>query len=209
MLLTACGSGADPATSASAGAAPPPVAPSAIAPSAAPSLGPGKYTGEGEIKPPTLPAPRGQALRVSNKYTYQVQVLDAQTTASVPGVPPPAGTTALAVLLRVEADPPGRRIMAPVQRLSITYPSCRRDQNQDIACTLEHGTPYRTEDEMLYGGREVRGIDPVFGVLAANTVYYTWAWQLISEKADLTGAALCETGEDDSCIPIGAIRADS
>lgn len=207
ILLTACGSEVDPAASSSAGTAPP-ATPAASA-SAAPSLGPGKYTGEGEIKPPTLPAPRGPALRVSNTYNYTVRVLDAQTTTSVPGTPPPAGTTALAVLLRIEADPPNRRIQAPVQHLSITYPSCRRDMNQHIACTLEKGTPYRTEDQMLYGGRDVRGIDPVFGTLEANTVYYTWAWQLISEKADLTGAALCETRDDGNCVPIGSVRADS
>ncbi|TDB73962.1 hypothetical protein [Micromonospora sp. KC721] len=162
---------------------------------------PGKNTADGP-ELPTLPAPRGPALKLSNRYTYKVQVLDAMTTVSLPYDPPPAGTTALALLLRVEADPPDRRIQAPVQYLGIDYPSRRDDLSQYVGTTLDKRRPYLTEDQMRFGGDGVQGVD----VLEANTVYYTWAWQLVSENADLTGATLCEVRAD-NCIPVGAIRA--
>ena len=70
---------------------------------------------------------------------------------------------------------------------------------------LDSRKPYLTEDQMLFGGEEAKGVD----ILEANTVYYTWAWQLVSEKADLEGASLCDAGVSgrENCIPIGAIRA--
>lgn len=191
LALAACGS----AGSADAGGVPA---------GTAPSLGPGKYAGD-DLTAPTLPPPRGPALRLSNRHTYTVQVLDAMTTLSMPTDPPPAGTTALALLLRVEADPPDRRISAPIQYLGIDYPSRRQELSQYIGTVLDSRKPYLTEDQMLFGGEGAKGAD----VLEANTVYYTWAWQLVSEKADLDGASLCETGSGgkDNCIPIGTIRA--
>ncbi|GIH07744.1 hypothetical protein Rhe02_58110 [Rhizocola hellebori] len=170
-----------------------------------PVTGPGKNTSD-EPELPTLPAPRGPALRVDAKYTYKVQVLDAMTTLSLPDKPPLAGTTALAVLLRIEADPANRPIVAPAQDLQINFPSCISDQNQYLACQLDGGTNFLTEDQMRFGAEAAKGIS---GTLAANTVYYRWAWQLISEKADLTGASLCQVGSKDNCVPIGAIRQDS
>ncbi|GLW29332.1 hypothetical protein [Actinoplanes regularis] len=170
----------------------------------APSLGPGKYAGDDPVRP-TLPATRGPVLHMDNKYTYTVQVLDAMTTLSMPGEPPPAGTTALALLLRVEADPPNRRISPPIQYLGIDYPSREKDLSQYIGTVLEGRKSYLTEDQLLFGGEDAEGVD----VLAANTVYYTRAWQLVSEKADLKGASLCEVAVAGrkNCIPIGAIRA--
>ena len=54
------------------------------------------------------------------------------------------------------------------------------------------------------------GVDDVFGTLQANTVYYHWAWQIVSEKANLTGATLCDMRiNSKNCIPIGAIRTTS
>ncbi|GGN65502.1 hypothetical protein GCM10010112_26890 [Actinoplanes lobatus] len=192
VALAACGSADADAGAAQAGTTP--------------SLGPGKYAGD-DLTRPTLPAARGPVLHVENTYTYTVQVLDAMTTLSMPSdPPPPAGTTALVLLLRVEADPPERRITAPIQHLSIDYPSRRQDLNQYIGTVFDGREPYLTEDQVLFGGDGAEGVD----VLEANTVYYTWAWQLVSEKADLEGASLCDVSiaGKENCIPVGTIRAD-
>ena len=173
-----------------------------VEPGAAQPPAAGKNTADGP-ESPALPAPRGPALQVSNRHTYKVQVLDAMTTLSLPYDPPPAGTTALAVLLRVEADPANRRIQAPIQYLGVKYPSLRADLSQYVGTAFDKRRPYLTEDQMRFRGEGAQGVD----LLEANTVYYTWAWQIVSEKADLTGATLCEVHEKDDCIPIGAIRA--
>ncbi|MGW1365438.1 hypothetical protein ACWCQP_50145 [Streptomyces chartreusis] len=138
-----------------------------------------------------------------------MQILDAKTMVDVPNNPPPAGTMALALLLRVEADPRNRSVRAPTADLGINYRSLRADMDErsaDIGTVLDDGMPYLTEDQMLFGGEGTKGVDPVYGVLEANTVYYHWVWQIVSEQADLSGASLCEalvTGEN--CIPIGAV----
>ncbi|MGW0885231.1 hypothetical protein [Streptomyces sp. NPDC002671] len=139
-----------------------------------------------------------------------MQILNAKTMVDLPDNPPPAGTKALAVLLRVEAEPQNRSIHAPYAELGIEYPSLKADKDQNIGDVIDNATSYLTEDQMLYGGDGVEGIDPVFGTLQANTVYYHWVWQLVSEKADLTGASLCEAQlSGHNCIPIGAVKADS
>ncbi|MGW9597445.1 hypothetical protein ACWHLZ_45120 [Streptomyces chartreusis] len=173
---------------------------------------PGKNTAD-EPARPTMPPARAPVLHVSGAYTYNVQILDAKTMVDVPNNPPPAGTMALALLLRVEADPRNRSVRAPTADLGLSYPSLETDMDEHsavIGTVLDDGTPYLTEDQMLFGGGEAKGIDPVFGVLQANTVYYRWVWQIVSEKANLTDASLCEaliTG--DNCIPIGAITSQS
>lgn len=169
------------------------------------SLSPGKNATD-QPEPDKLPPARTSVLHVDGEYTYTVRILDAKTTVDVPGNPPPAGTMALALLLRVEAEPRDRSIHAPYAALSIDYPSRKDDLNSDIGTVLDYGKPYLTEDQMLYGGEGAKGIDSVFGTLQPNTVYYHWAWQTVSEKANLEGAALCEAEVSGaSCIPIGDI----
>jgi hypothetical protein len=159
---------------------------------------------------PKLPPARPQVLHVHGDYTYKVQILNAETTVALPNDPPPAGTKALALLLRVEAEPRNRSIHAPYADLGIEYPSLEADKDQHIGDVIDDATPYLTEDQMLYGDDGVEGIDPVFGTLQANTVYYHSVWQLVSEKADLTGASLCQVQlSGHNCIPIGAIKTDS
>lgn len=159
---------------------------------------------------PTLPAAREPVLHVDETSTYTVQILDAKTMTDVPGKPPSAGTMALALLLRVEAEPRDRSIHAPTAHLGIDYPSRTGDLNAHIGNVLDAGTPYLTEDQMLFEGKDAKGIDPVFGKLQANTVYYHWVWQIVSEQAELTGASLCQTYPNDkNCIPIGEITAAS
>ncbi|MFF6836487.1 MULTISPECIES: hypothetical protein [unclassified Streptomyces] len=147
-------------------------------------------------------------LHVEAAYTYTVRILDATLTTKVPGDnPPPAGTKALALLLRVEAEPRDRDIKAPYGNLGIKYPSLDADKDSRIGGVMDGGTPYMTEDQLLFGDG-ARGIDPVFGVLEANTVYYHLAWQIVSEDADLTGASLCRAElNGGNCIPIGPIEA--
>ncbi|MGW0771464.1 hypothetical protein [Streptomyces sp. NPDC002676] len=160
--------------------------------------------------PLKLPPARPSVLHVHGDYTYKVQILNAKTMVDLPDNPPPAGTKALALLLRVEAEPQNRSIHAPYAELGIEYPSLEADKDQNIGDVIDNATSYLTEDQMLYGGDGVEGIDPVFGTLQANTVYYHWVWQLVSEKADLTGASLCEVQlSGHNCIPIGAVKADS
>ncbi|MFG3013646.1 hypothetical protein ACGFZB_24960 [Streptomyces cinerochromogenes] len=159
---------------------------------------------------PTMPPARKPVLHVRGDYTYKVQILNAKTMVNLPNDPPPAGTKALALLLRVEAEPQNRSIHAPYADLEIAYPSLEADKNQHIGHVIDGATPYLTEDQMLFGGDGVEGIDSVFGTLQANTVYYHWVWQLVSEKADLTGASLCQVQlSGHNCIPIGAIQTDS
>jgi len=159
---------------------------------------------------PTLPPVRPQVLHVNGRYAYKVQILDAETRVDLPENPPPAGTVALAVLLRVEAEPSNRSIIAPTAQLGVEYPSQRADLSGYIGWGFDAGTPYLTEDQMLFGDDGVQGVDDVFGTLQANTVYYHWAWQIVSEKANLTGATLCENRVNSTnCIPIGAIRTKS
>ncbi|MFF4043678.1 hypothetical protein [Streptomyces sp. NPDC001816] len=154
-----------------------------------------------------MPPAREPVLHVRGDYTYKVQILDAKTMVDVPDNPPPAGTKALALLVRVEAEPRNRSVHAPYADLGIEYPSLEADKDQHIGDVIDDATAYMTEDQMLYGGD---GVDPVFGTLQANTVYYHWVWQLVSEKADLTGASLCQVQlSGHNCIPIGAVKADS
>ncbi|SNX63212.1 hypothetical protein SAMN06272735_5014 [Streptomyces sp. TLI_55] len=53
------------------------------------------------------------------------------------------------------------------------------------------------------------GVDLAAGTLRANTVYYHWVWQIVSKKAHLTGATLCQLPSGDNCIPVGAINTAS
>ncbi|MFF5017711.1 hypothetical protein [Streptomyces sp. NPDC001165] len=160
--------------------------------------------------PLSMPPAREPVLHVRGDYTYKVQILNAKTMVDVPDNPPPAGTKALALLVRVEAEPRNRSVHAPYADLGIEYPSLEADKDQHIGDVIDDATAYMTEDQMLYGGDGVDGIDPVFGTLQANTVYYHWVWQLVSEKADLTGASLCQVQlSGHNCIPIGAVKADS
>ncbi|MFG2964532.1 MULTISPECIES: hypothetical protein [unclassified Streptomyces] len=58
---------------------------------------------------------------------------------------------------------------------------------------------------MLSGDDKTQGVDLAFGTLRTNTVYYHWVWQLVSKKANLTSATLCQSarsGNDTNCIPI-------
>ncbi|GHE45753.1 hypothetical protein GCM10017771_66290 [Streptomyces capitiformicae] len=175
-------------------------------PGASESLSPGKNATD-QPEPDKLPPARTPVLHVDGKYTYTVRILDAKTMVDVPGTPPPAGTMALALLLRVEAEPRDRSIHAPYAALSIDYPSRKDDLNSEIGTVLDYGMPYLTEDQMLYGGEGAKGIDSVFGTLQPNTVYYHWAWQIVSEKANLEGATLCEAEVwGAGCIPIGDIN---
>ncbi|MER6734600.1 hypothetical protein [Streptomyces puniciscabiei] len=140
-----------------------------------------------------------------------MQVLDAKTTVALPNNPPPAGTIAVALLVRVEAEPRNRSIMAPTIELAINYPSLTTDLDKHpgigLGTYLDDGTDYLTEDQLLSGGEGATGVAPMTGTLQANTVYYHWVWQLVSEKANLTGATLCETRSiGHNCIPIGAIK---
>ncbi|MFF8556380.1 hypothetical protein ACF058_26550 [Streptomyces sp. NPDC015501] len=157
---------------------------------------------------PSLPPARKPVLQVKATYTYTVRILDATLTTDVPGDnPPPAGTKALALLLRVEAEPRDRSIKAPYANLGITYPSLDADKDARIGGVMDGATPYLTEDQLLFGDDGARGVSPMFGALEANTVYYHLAWQIVSEDADLTGASLCEarpSGGD--CIPIGPVK---
>ncbi|MFC8008994.1 hypothetical protein [Streptomyces cinereoruber] len=48
-------------------------------------------------------------------------------------------------------------------------------------------------------------------VLKADTPYWTRAWQLVPEGADLSRARLCEGGraeDPDNCVPLGTVRRD-
>jgi hypothetical protein len=110
--------------------------------------------------------------RAPRWFTYKVQILDAKTTVNPPDNPPPAGTKALALLLRVEAEPQNRSFHAPYADLGIVYPGLEADKNQHIGGVIDDATPYLTEDQMLFEGDGVAGIDSVFGTLQANTVYY-------------------------------------
>ncbi|MDW4918757.1 hypothetical protein [Streptomyces californicus] len=161
----------------------------------------------GQPSRPSLPQARKPVLHVKAAYTYTVRILDATLTTTVPGDnPPPAGTRALALLLRVEAQPRDRDIKAPYGNLAISYPSLNADKDARIGGVMDGATPYMTEDQMLFG-EGVQGVNPMFGVLEANTVYYHLAWQIVSEKADLTGASLCRAElNGDNCIPIGPIK---
>lgn len=155
---------------------------------------------------PTLPPAREPVLHVRGEYTYTVRILDARIMTDVPDDPPPAGTKALGLLLRVEAEPRDRAVHAPYANLGIDYASLKADKDQHIGSVIDSATPYLTEDQLLFGDDGVAGIDPVFGTLPANTVYYHWVWQIVSEKADLTGASLCEVRlSGRNCIPVGAI----
>ncbi|MER5549277.1 hypothetical protein ABT072_44450 [Streptomyces sp. NPDC002589] len=150
-------------------------------------------------------------LHVHGAYNYTVQILDAKTTTDLPNNPPPAGTTAVALLVRVEAEPRNRSIMAPTIELGINYPSLTTDLDKHpgtgLGTYLDDGTDYLTEDQLLSGGEGTEGVRPMTGALQANTVYYHWVWQLVSEKANLTDASLCETRSiGHNCIPIGAIK---
>ncbi|MGW1170604.1 hypothetical protein [Streptomyces sp. NPDC002550] len=141
-----------------------------------------------------------------------MQILDAKTTVDLPDNPPPAGTRALALLVRVEGEPRDRSIMAPLMDLAINYPSRRTDIDNTPGIGLDlyvsDGTDYLTKDQMLSGGEGTKGIHPMTGTLQANTVYYHWVWQIISERANVNGASLCETrSEYRNCIPIGPIKA--
>ncbi|MEU9398984.1 hypothetical protein [Streptomyces sp. NPDC048242] len=183
----------------------------------------GSAPGKNATDQPTplkMPPARTPVLHMHGKYTYTVRILGAKTMADMPNDPPPAGTKALALLLRVEAEPRDRGIHAPTAELSIDYPSLQKDVDAaygsgsgSIGNMLDGGMDYRTEDQMLYGGQESQGIDPVFGTLEANTVYYHWVWQFVSEKANLKGATLCETQSQvrsrANCIPIGPITTAS
>lgn len=196
--LSACGNG-DTADTAEAGGDESPAA------SGTPS--PGKNA-TAQPEPKKMPSAREPVLHVDGKYTYTVQILKAETAVNVPGTPPPAGTMALTLLLRVEAEPRNRSIHAPYAALAIDYPSLKDELDSHIGGVLDGATPYMTEDQMLYGGEGAKGIDSVFGTLQPNTVYYHWAWQIVSEKANLEGATLCEAGISDvSCIPVGDITA--
>lgn len=157
---------------------------------------------------PSLPPARKPVLQVKATYTYTVRILDATLTTDVPGDnPPPAGTKALALLLRVEAEPRDRSIKAPYANLGITYPSLDADKDARIGGVMDGATPYLTEDQLLFGDDGARGVSPMFGALEANTVYYHLAWQIVSEDADLTGASLCEARSNGGdCIPIGPVK---
>ncbi len=211
--LTGCGGHdtADARTGAATGATAATGPTRATDPAAASSLAPSPAKNPtDQPSRPTLPPVRKPVLHVHRRYTYTVQILDARTMVDVPDDPPPAGTKAVGLLLRVEAEPRNRSVHAPYADLAVDYPSLEAEKNQYIGGVMDGATPYMTEDQLLFGDDGVAGVDPVFGTLEANTVYYHWAWQLVSEKADLTGASLCEVRlSGRNCIPIGAITADS
>ncbi|GGZ21680.1 hypothetical protein GCM10010387_13510 [Streptomyces inusitatus] len=200
--LTACG-GDTPST---ADGDKPSAKPSAPSSPNSPSMstGPGKNATDQPTRP-TIPPARKPALHVKANYTYKVQIIAARTVVDLPADPPPAGTKAMTLLLRVEADPPNRSIQAPVaQELAINYPRLKTDDPNLNGGMLEDGTDHMTEDQFLFSG-STDGV-PMFGTLRANTVYYRWVWQFVPEKADLTGATLCKNLSEDDCIPIGAIE---
>lgn len=173
------------------------------------SPSPGKNATD-QPEPDKMPPARTPVLHVDSEYTYTVQILKAETAVNVPGTPPPAGTMALTLLLRVEAEPRNRSIKAPYGALMIDYPSLKDERDSNIGGTMDGATPYMTEDQMLDDGGGTQGIDPWFGTLQPNTVYYHWVWQIVSEKANLDGATLCQRGISEvNCIPIGEIATAS
>ncbi|MFB4286318.1 hypothetical protein ACBI99_01675 [Nonomuraea sp. ATR24] len=148
-------------------------------------------------------------------YPHSVQIVDAQLSPDAPQSPAPLGLTYIQLVLKVTSAP-GRPLKAPHPQAYwvVHYDGCKaaQDANSQVGCGgMDNGTNYFTEEEM-HSPEYGTGVSKQFGDLAADTPYWTRAWQLVPEKADLSRAQLCEgvrTGTPDNCIPLGTVRHDS
>ncbi|MFF0463979.1 hypothetical protein [Streptomyces mexicanus] len=102
----------------------------------------------------------------------------------------------------MEAEPRSRSIHVPYADPAVGHPSLEAEEPVHRG-VMDGATPCMTEDRLLFGDDGVA------------TGWRAWTrcsapWRRTPEKADLTGASLCEVRlSGRNCIPIGAITADS
>ncbi|MGW7136156.1 hypothetical protein [Streptomyces xanthophaeus] len=149
----------------------------------------------------------------TGSYPHSVRIADADLSPDAPGSPAPQGLTHIKLLLKVTSTP-GRPMKAPHPKAYwvVKYDGCEAAQKARslIACGgMDDGSKYYTEEQIRNEDYST-GIYNQFGDLEADTPYWIVAWQLIPERADLSGAQLCEAinGAPDNCIPLGTIRQD-
>ncbi|WP_411070367.1 hypothetical protein [Streptomyces sp. cmx-4-25] len=147
-------------------------------------------------------------------HPHTVRIVDAFVGPDAPGAPAPKDLTYIQLVLKVTGTP-GRPLKAPHPNAYwvVRYDGCKaaREADSQVGCGgMDNGTDYLTEEDM-HSPEFGPGVSKQFGDLAADTPYWTRAWQLVPEGADLSRARLCEGGgaeDPDNCVPLGAVRRD-
>lgn len=187
--------------------APGPSATSGTPATASPSPSPSSSDASLEGRGPVLSVEQGP-------YPHTVRIVDAFVSPDAPESPAPKDLTYVQLVLKV-AGTPGRPLKAPHPNAYwvVRYDGCKTAQEADsqVGCGgMDDGTAYFTEEDM-HSPEFGPGVPRQFGDLAADTPYWTRAWQLVPEGADLSRARLCEGGraeDPDNCVPLGTVRRD-
>ncbi|MER7582286.1 hypothetical protein [Kitasatospora sp. NPDC097691] len=194
LLVAGCGSSGAAKSNAPAGAG-----------AAGPAAGSAAPAGASPTRPP-LPVASGPVLHgiihAGEDYRYQAQLISADTSTALPGVPVPAGKTAVLIRVKVSSDPVDRTGIAPNhQSLAIKFPGC------SDCSWMEYASPTVPESDLLEGTTMGRTPEAL-GKMEANMQYYKYFWQFVPEGTDLSSAQWCTTSTlpaEVQCAPLGKV----
>ncbi|MFD8781305.1 hypothetical protein [Kitasatospora sp. NPDC059599] len=155
---------------------------------------------------PSLPVASGPVLHgimhTAGDYGFQAQLISANTSTALPGVPVPVGKTAVLIRVKLGSDPADRTSIVPNhQSLAIKFPGCNN------CMWTENASPNVPESDLLEGTKSGRTPEAL-GKMEANMPYYKYFWQFVPEGTDLTTAQWCTTSPlpaEVKCAPLGQV----